>query len=217
MKHVSILAFAILLLVTACAVPVKPAMQRVSIPAPAMEKIPATIGLVYTEEFQSHRHVQHLPSADTYTADLEVPIGAHSAELFNQLADGMFERSVSLGSKRTDNAGAAELDGVLEPAILSVHFGEIVLAGLGMKINGLILEYGIHLYDRDGKEILSWQILSSQPATDRKVTVFGFDELAGELLEDAMRDIAAQFYAEFPSRPEVAAWLGKLREDASGH
>jgi len=209
------LFLSLLLLLVACAIPVKTEVEEVSIPAPVSEKLPVTIGILYSDQFKTHKHIQKVITPGSglrneWTADIDLSIGPASISLFDQLATSMFSNIIYINSNNSENLGTTNVDAILEPSMGNIHYGAAVYSGLKWSFGGLNLVYNIRLYLPNGDEILSWAIQSNAPPVIKIRTIFDMDNAALDLFEIAVRETAAQFYSEFPKLPEIIRWLETL-------
>ena len=193
-----LLMLPLILLTAGCAVPVKTEMGSVVLPAPALEKLPVTVGVLYTDEFKTAKHIQKVSGI----ADLDLSIGPANMSLFDQLTTSMFSDVVYIDPKNPEELSQRGVDAILEPSLVSIHYDYMLTGELRLSLS---LVYNIKLYLSDGTEILTFSIQSNPPP------IFNAPNNPAvhvpELFDNATREIAAQFYAEFHNRPEVVTWL----------
>ena len=155
-----LLMLPLILLTTGCAVPVKTEMGDVVLPAPVLEKIPVTVGILYTDEFKTAKHIQKISMIDT-TADLDLSIGPANISLFDQLTTSMFSNVVSIDPNNPEELSRS-VDAILEPSLISIHYGEAIADGMQWSFS-LSLAYNIKLSLPDGNEIVTFSIQSNPP------------------------------------------------------
>ena len=205
-----LLMLPLILLTAGCAVPVKTEMGAVVLPAPVLEKLPVTVGVLYTNEFKTAKHIQKVSMLDM-TANLDLSIGPANISLFDQLTTSMFSDVVHIDPKNPEELSKQDVDAILEPSLVSIHYGAVI-NGIQWSFS-LSLTYNVKLYLPDGDEILTFSIQSNPPPVLKVRTIFSFNDQARELFDSATREIAAQFYAEFSTLPEISNWLNTLEKE----
>ena len=211
MARYLLLMLPLILLTTGCAVPVKTEMGAVVLPVPVLEKLPVTVGILYTDEFKTAKHIQKVSMLDM-TADLDLSIGPANISLFDQLTTSMFSDVVHIDPKNPEELSQRGVDAILEPTLVSIHYGEAIADDMQWSFR-LSLAYNIKLSLPDCNEILTFSIQSNPPRVFKFRSILSVNDHALELFDTATREIAAQFYAEFSTLPEISNWLNTLEKE----
>lgn len=168
------------------------------VPTPVVARIPASVGVHYSEDFKSFQHEEVIDQGGTWRVNL----GPQNLTFFRNLFDAMFESVREVGEPPLDQSELAGLQGVIEPRI--VKYGFLTPRISGLKFYSASIEYEITLYDRAGQKLGSWNVVGygkSEPG------VFGHDEALGEATNQAIRDGGARIAIELVDQPVVAKWL----------
>jgi len=217
----------LIVLTISCTAPVKPDLNSVSLPDPAIDKLKVTVDIQYTDEFRTHKFVQHIPrSWDTFSYDIEIPVGPANVELFDELTNAMFAHVIRNDQIEHGIDKSYSADAVFKPLLKEMQF---FVHPMQVMVTGLVLAYEIHLYTLDNKELVVWTIRSDQKELSQSEkfraalsclhnplylldirSVCPIENQMKKLFENATREIAAQFYARFGRLPEISAWLEKM-------
>ena len=194
-------------------------------PKPLLDPLPITLGVIYPSAFAEHEFFDE--AKGRAESDWLVKTGEAQVEFWDILLDGMFDEVVHIRDWETVQRRAAEIDGVLIPAIGDLQY--TIPTHTNVKIYEIWMRYEFRLVDvaaihqqEDGA--LSFnpdERLAAWPITAYGKTPTAFlqtDEEAVNLAAVvALRDAGAHFVTSFGATPDVAVWLdGIARRQSSG-
>ena len=113
-----------------------------TIPAPLIDKIPASIGLRIPAEFESFVHEEEVLGRKRWKIDL----GRSNAALFTQLFGYMFEKVTILDAD--EDASLLSLDALIEPSIDAFEFS--VPKQTKTEAFAVWIRYRLKVYNSDG-------------------------------------------------------------------
>ena len=193
-------------------------------PAPLLDPLPITLGVIYPSAFAEHEFFDE--AKGRAESDWLVKTGEAQVEFWDILFGGMFDEVVHIRDWETVHSRGPEIDGVLIPAIADLQY--TIPTHTNVKIYEIWMRYEFRLVDvaaihqqEDGA--LSFnpdERLAAWPITAYGKTPTAFlqtDEEAVNLAAVvALRDAGAHFVTSFGATPDVAVWLdGIARRQSS--
>ncbi len=192
-------------------------------PRPLVDPLPLTMGVKFSEEFSTFRHVEEIPGDREWT----VTLGPANRAMFTRLFGAMFRDMVVLSPPASagdegDEAGAATgtaqpaaaspegLDAILEPTIESYEFANPLEAD--DEYTTVWITYRMRLTDPEGRLIAEWPVRAYGRG---RYGFLGAKDSLVEATELAMRDAGAYIAVYFADEPRVREWLretGRLEE-----
>jgi hypothetical protein len=175
-----------------------------TIPTPLVNKIPARIGVYYSDDFRNFRYKEVIKESGTWHVDL----GDQNMTFFRNLMGSLFRnaREVHEPPLTKDEMKSLRLDGILIPRIEKYGFLPPSISGL--KFFSASIEYRIAMYDRQGKKIGDWNIIGYGKSEGG---MFTSDEALNEATVLAIRDGGARIAIELIEQPAVKDWLKSLK------
>ena len=184
-------------------------------PAPLLDALPITLGVIYPSAFAEHEFFDE--AKGRAESDWLVKTGEAQVEFWDILFGGMFDEVVRIRDWETAQSRGPEIDGVLIPAIADLQY--TIPTHTNVKIYEIWMRYEFRLVDvaaihqqEDGA--LSFnpdERLAVWPITAYGKTPTAFlqtDEAAVNLAAVvALRDAGANFVTSFGATPDVAVWL----------
>ena len=216
------MALCLTLLAAGCAT--KQVEVEGSFPAPLLDPLPITLGVIYPSAFANHEFFDE--AKGRAESDWLVKTGEAQVEFWDVLFGGMFDEVVHVRDWETVQSRGPEIDGVLIPGIADLQYA--IPTHTNVKIYEIWMRYEFRLVDiaaiherEDGA--LSFNPddrLAAWPITAYGKTPTAFlqtDEEAVNLAAVvALRDAGAHFVTSFGGTPGVAMWLdGIARRQSS--
>lgn len=216
------MALCLTLLAAGCAT--KQVEVEGNFPAPLLDPLPITLGVIYPSAFANHEFFDE--AKGRAESDWLVKTGEAQVEFWGILFGGMFDEVVHIRDWETVHSRGPEIDGVLIPAIADLQY--TIPTHTNVKIYEIWMRYEFRLVDvaaihqqEDGA--LSFNAderLAAWPITAYGKTPTAFlqtDEEAVNLAAVvALRDAGAHFATSFGTTPDVAVWLdGIARRQSS--
>ena len=158
-----------------------------SLPTPLVEKIPARLGVYYSEEFKSYQYKENLPQFGAY----EIDLGNQNLKFFRNLSGALFAEVLEIDSPELTSEQRSVLDAVFIPRI--VEYGFLVPAMSTLSFHEVSIKYEIQLKDRYGKNLGRWSFVGYGKA---EASRFGSGEAVGEATMLAIRDGGARIATE---------------------
>ena len=193
-------------------------------PAPLLDPLPITLGVIYPSAFAEHEFFDE--AKGRAESDWLVKTGEAQVEFWDILFGGMFDEVVHIRDWETVHSRGPEIDGVLIPAIADLQY--TIPTHTNVKIYEIWMRYEFRLVDvaaihqqEDGAlSFNSDERLAAWPITAYGKTPTAFlqtDEEAVNLAAVvALRDAGAHFVTSFGATPDVAVWLdGIARRQSS--
>ncbi len=187
-----------------------------SLPTPLVSKIPARVGVHFTDEFKTFTYKEVMRESGTWKIDL----GQQNLDFFRNLLDNMFSHleevdEPNFGSPEAGHDKAGQhyfgrnggLDGVIIPKI--VKYGFLTPSISGLNFYSASIQYQILLYDQSGEVIGDWNIVGYGKSEGGS---FGADDALGEATMLAIRDGGARIAIEMSQQPQVIAWVDKMKQ-----
>ena len=190
-----------LLLIQSCTTSV---VVEGSVPTPLVQKIPATVGVYYSDEFRNYRYEESIRDAGTWSVDL----GGQNLSFYRNLFSTMFDEVVEIPEPPLTREEAANLDGIIIPQISK--YGFLTPSISGLKFYSASIEYRIVLYDQTGKKIGDWNIIGYGKSEGG---AFTGDDAINEASVLAIRDGGARIAIELVQQPPVRQWIDSLRAE----
>lgn len=172
-----------------------------SVPTPLVNKIPARVGVFYSEEFRSFRHKEEIREAGNWDIDL----GPQNLTFFSNLLDSLFLDVEQVREPPLTAEEMADLDGVVVPRI--EKYGFLTPSISGLKFYSASIEYRIALYNSAGEKIGDWNIIGYGKSEGGMFTA---DEAINEATVLAIRDGGARIAIELIDQPAVREWMKSL-------
>jgi hypothetical protein len=193
-----LLASALTLVLSGCTTSV---VVEGSVPTPLVAKIPARVGVYYSDEFRNYRYQEVIRDSGTWNIDL----GTQNLTFFDNLLGTLFESVVEIPEPPLTAEEMASLDGVFIPRI--EKYGFLTPGISGLKFFSASIEYRIALYDKTGQKIGDWNIIGYGKSEGGMFTA---DEAINEATVLAIRDGGARIAIELIDQPSVRAWIETL-------
>ena len=167
-----------------------------TLPTPLVERIPANVGVYYSDEFKSFEHKEAMPESGTYQIDF----GSQNLKFFRNLVNALFTDVTEVSSPDLSAEQKREFDAVLLPKI--VKYGFLVPAISTLTFYEASIEYQIVLVDNEGNDLGAWKIVGYGKA---EAELFGASDAIGEATMLAIRDGGARITTEVI--PNIATLL----------
>ena len=172
-----------------------------SVPTPLVAKIPARVGVYYSDEFRNYRYQEAIRDSGTWNIDL----GSQNLTFFDNLLETLFESVAEIPEPPLTREEMASLDGVFIPRI--EKYGFLTPGISGLKFYSASIEYRIALYDKAGQKVGDWNIIGYGKSEGGMFTA---DEAINEATVLAIRDGGARIAIELIDQPSVRAWIDTL-------
>jgi len=172
-----------------------------SVPTPLVAKIPAQVGVYYSDEFRNYRYQEVIRDSGTWNIDL----GSQNLTFFDNLLETLFESVAEIPEPPLTREKMASLDGVFIPRI--EKYGFLTPGISGLKFYSASIEYRIALYDKAGQKVGDWNIIGYGKSEGGMFTA---DEAINEATVLAIRDGGARIAIELIDQPSVRAWIDTL-------
>ena len=166
-----------------------------TIPAPLIDKIPASVGLRIPAEFESFVHEEEVLGRKKWKIDL----GRSNAVLFTQLFAYMFEEVTVLDAD--DDASLLELDALIEPSIDAFEFS--VPSQTKTQAFAVWIRYRLKVYNNEGTVVANWPV-----SAYGKSQSGGGTEALRRAAVLAMRDAAALMIMKLDDETGISARSG---------
>lgn len=169
-----------------------------SIPTPVVGSIPITVGVYMDDEFRNFSHAENRQFRDEWV----ISSGQLNEELFTNLFDTMFERTVAIDTPPDRGVSRSDLDALLQ--IKVTEYGFLTPRETGQRFFAVSFKYQVLMWQPDGTPIATWQVVGYG-----KSAWSAFQDVEGlsEATAIAIRDGAAAIALGFDRVPGVAAWL----------
>ena len=192
-------------------------------PAPLLDPLPVTIGVIYPSAFAQHEFFDE--AKGRAESDWLVKTGEAQVEFWDILLTGLFDEVVNIQDWETVQSRGADIDGVLIPAIAELQY--TIPTHTNVKVYEIWMRYDFRLVDvsaihQQGDGALSFNPedrIAQWPVTAYGKTPTAFlqsDEEAVNLAAVvALRDAGAHFITTFGRTPDVATWLNDILSRAA--
>jgi hypothetical protein len=172
-----------------------------SSPTPLVKKIPARIGVYYSEAFKTYRHEEKIEQSGSWLIDF----GAQNLTFFRNLTVAMFSEVVEVDTSPLDAATTPGMDGVLVPEIQK--FGFLTPSVSGLNFYSASVHYRMSLYNAERQKISEWTVVGYGKS---EASVFGSKEALNEATMLAIRDGGARIAVEMADQAGVNTWVQNL-------
>lgn len=172
-----------------------------TVPTPLVNRIPASIGVHYPDEFRSYVYTEAIKDSGTWNIDL----GNQNLSFFRNLMGALFESVEEVGEPPLAEDTMASLDGILIPRIHK--YGFLTPSISGLKFYSASIEYRIELLDRDLNRIGNWRIIGYGKSEGG---MFSSDDALNEATMLAIRDGGARIAIELIEEPSVKNWIESM-------
>lgn len=169
-----------------------------SIPTPVVESLPLSVGIYLDDEFRDFTHAEDRHLGEEWV----ISSGELNEEMFTNLFDTMFRRTVSIESPPDRGVARNDLDALLQVKV--TEFGFLTPRETGQRFFAVSFKYRILLWEPDGTPIANWQVVGYG-----KSAWTAFKDEAGlrDATAIAIRDGAAAVALGFEDVPAIATWL----------
>ena len=174
-----------------------------SVPTPLVYKIPARIGVYYSDDFRNYRYQEDIKEAGTYDIDL----GGQNLTFFSNLLDSIFLDVSEVREPPLTPDEMTALDGVIIPRI--EKYGFLTPSVSGLKFYSASIEYRIALYNHAGKKVGDWNIIGYGKSEGG---MFTSDNAINDATVLAIRDGGARIAIELIDQPGVREWVNSLNQ-----
>ena len=179
-----------------------------TVPTPLVARIPARIGVYYSDEYKHFRHQEAIRDSGTWNIDL----GAQNLSFARNLLGSMFQSVEEVHEPPLTTEEMTDLDGIIIPYIK--EYGFLTPSVSVLKFYSASIEYRIVMFDKTGKKIGDWNIVGYGKSEGG---LFGSDEAVNEATVLAIRDGGARLAIELIDQPAIQAWLKRLAsQDQAG-
>jgi len=172
-----------------------------TIPTPLVAKIPAKVGIYYSEDFKKFRHEETIRQNGNW----EIDMGDQNLLFFRNLMKALFDEANEVGEPSGNMTGVDGLDGILVPEI--VKYGFLTPNVSGLKFYSASIHYRLTLYDTNGQKLGEWGVVGYGKS---ETTLFGKNESLSEATMLAIRDGGARIAIETKSLPVIKSWLEEI-------
>jgi hypothetical protein len=176
-------------------------------PQPALDPIPMTLGVYFSEDFKTHIFVDE-PKAETERGWV-VETGAAQVSLWQTILNAMFEKVVYLEQAPSTETPSAEVQSVLIPTISDLQYA--IPAHTNTKVFELWLKYDIAVTDNTGDSLAEWSMTAYGKTPEAFMQ--SNQEAVGAAAIVALRDAGANFAVNFPKVPAVSEWLQRASDE----
>lgn len=172
-----------------------------SLPTPLVEKIPARVGIYYSEDFRNFQHEETIRDSGSWHIDL----GAQNMMFFERLMSSLFEQVVEIDEPLETSESMLDFDGIVIPEIKK--FGFLTPNVSGLKFYSASIEYRIVMFDRTGDQLGDWNIVGYGKSEGG---LFSADDAINESTLLAIRDGGARIAIELIDQPAVREWIDRI-------
>ena len=190
-----------MLLMQACTINVR---VEGTVPTPLVNKIPARVGVYYSDEFRQFHHKESIEGS----GDWDIDLGAQNLTFFHNVINALFLSATEVGEPPLSREAMSDLDGIIVPGIEKYGFLTPKISGL--KFYSVSIEYRIVMYDKAGEQIGDWKIIGYGKSEGG---MFSADDALNKATVLAIRDGGARLAIDLIDRPWVKDWLKKLHAD----
>jgi hypothetical protein len=199
----SLAVLASMMLLTSC---VNSITVEGSSPTPLVKKIPARIGVYYSDTFKTFRHDEKIEQNGSW----QIEFGAQNLTFFRNLMAAMFTNVVEVSKSPVDATMLPGLDGVLVPEIKK--FGFLTPSVSGLNFYSASIQYHMTLYNAEHQKISEWTVVGYGKS---EASVFGSKEALSEATMLAIRDGGARIAVELGDQPGVDSWVQSLNPESA--
>ncbi len=169
-----------------------------SVPTPVVGTLPVTVGIYMDDDFRNFTHSEDRNLGEEWV----ISSGQLNEEMFNNLFDTMFARTVPIDTPPDSGVPRSDLDALLQ--IKVTQYGFLTPRDTGQRFFAVSFKYQILMWQPDGTPIADWRVVGYG-----KSAWTAFQDVAGlrEATAIAIRDGVAAVALGFERVPGVAAWL----------
>jgi hypothetical protein len=176
-----------------------------SSPTPLVKKIPARVGVYYSDAFKTFKHEEKIAQSGNWAIDF----GAQNLTFFRNLTTAMFSEVVEVNHSPVDATMMPGMDGILVPEIQK--YGFLTPSVSGLKFYSASVHYRMVLYNAERQKVSEWTVVGYGKS---EAAVFGSKEALNEATMLAIRDGGARIAVELADQPGVNTWIESLRPAA---
>jgi len=199
LKHQThLVALVVVVILVGCTTNV---MVEGTLPTPLVTRIPATIGVHFSDEFKTFQYKEVMREYGTW----KINLGKQNLNFFRNLLSSMFNGVEEVPEPPFQPGEMQHLDGVIVPRI--VKYGFLTPSISGLKFYSASIQYQILLYDRSGDVVGDWNIVGYGKSEGGS---FGADDALGEATMLAIRDGGARIAIEMSQQPQIVTWLENI-------
>ena len=176
-----------------------------TVPTPLVSKIPARIGIYYSEEFRKFKHKEMIRESGGWNIDL----GTQNLVFFKNLTRSLFADVLEIQEPFPELNKRDSLDGILIPSI--TKYGFLTPTVSGLKFYSASIEYKIEMFDRSDSKIGDWSIVGYGKSEGG---MFSADEAVNEATVLAIRDAGARIAIGLKDQAVIQTWLKSLQKPA---
>ena len=176
---------------------------------PLIEKLPIKVGVYYGNDFRTYNTIQENDYTQSVTRISKIQLGKANIALFNFISSHLFENVTHIQQLPNELENLHNVDLLLEPKISNYEYIErTVFYEPAAQVN---IAYIINFYSPDGKQISTWTISgeSSRYITWHGIEVMRRHTSVKELTHLSMREVAAQFFADFCNQSDIKKHFDK--------
>lgn len=169
-----------------------------SIPTPVVDSLPISVGVYMDDEFRDFTHAEDRHLGEEWV----ISSGELNAEMFTNLFDTMFERTVTIETPPDRGVARSDLDALVQVKV--TEYGFLTPRETGQRFFAVSFKYRILMWEPDGTLIANWQVVGYG-----KSAWTAFKDEAGlrDATATAIRDGAAAVALGFEKVPAIADWL----------
>jgi hypothetical protein len=179
---------------------------------PLIEQLPLTVGVYYSDEFQTYELVPYIPQS---TAIYRIVLGPPSIALFDQIFSEMFEKVVQVSSLPPLPEAKTDIKAVIKPNIeglvANADLNRMIPSDTWVQVD---IYYMINLYDLNSALIASWSIKGSGSVRGSLKYPL-VTAMVRDAAQNAMQNAAARFMLGFRKNSEAIKWLRSFGITAS--
>jgi len=176
---------------------------------PLIEPLPIKVGVYYGNDFRTYKTIQENDYTQGVTRISKIQLGKANIALFDYISSHLFENVISIQHFPNELENLKNIDLILEPKISNYDYSErTVFYEPAAQVN---IEYRINFYSPDGKQIGTWTISgeSSRYITWHGIEVMRRHTSVKKLTHLSMREVAAQFFADFCNQSDIKKHFDK--------
>ncbi len=179
---------------------------------PLIEPLPVTVGVYYEDSFSTYKHKAF---SQSMLIDFSYSVGPSSVAMFDEVFSSLFEHVVPVDVYPMAETTSAELDAIIQVKVR--QFSATNFAGLTAAnpqlgpVHWILIAYDVELFSLKGDVLDHWEI--SADSEVRGLSWIAAEQNAKKAMKRAMREVAAQFIANFSERSAVKEWLASARHE----
>ncbi len=169
-----------------------------SVPTPVVASLPLDIGVYMDDEFRDFTHAEDRQAGEEWI----ISSGKLNEEMFQNLFDTMFRRTVPVDTPPDRGVNRSDLDAVLQ--IKVDEYGFLTPRETGQRFFAVSFKYRLLMWEPDGTPIASWQVVGYGKSA---WTAFKDESGLRDATAIAIRDGAATVALGFERVPAITQWL----------